>query len=76
MALPKLRRQKINVGRKAARTFRLTPGKVEAAQKVLGTPTATEAIETALDLVIFREELIRGTEAAFGIGFNESPRRR
>ena len=58
--------------RKSARTFRLTPGKVEAAQQILGVPTATEAIETALDMVIFREELIRGTKAALGMEFSES----
>ena len=63
--------------RKKTRTFRLTPGKVEAAQEILGAPTATEAIETALDMVIFREELVRGTKAAFGIEFDKSrPRRR
>jgi hypothetical protein len=61
--------------RKIARTFRLTPGKVEKAQEILGSPTATDAIETALDLVIFREELIRGTRKAFGIQFNRSTRR-
>ena len=60
---------------KKPRTFRLTPGKVEAAQQILGTQTATEAIETALDMVIFRDELIRGTRAAFGIRFNQSGRR-
>ena len=58
------------------RTFRLTPGKIEAAQKILGAPTATETIETALDMVIFREELIRGTKNAFGIEFGESRRPR
>jgi len=63
--------------RKQTRTFRLTPGKVEAAQKILGVPTATDAIETALDMVIFREELVHGTKAALGIEFSESrPRRR
>lgn len=62
--------------RKIVRNFRLTPGKIEAAQKILGAPTATEAIETALDMVIFREELIRGTKAAFGIQFIQSGRRR
>lgn len=62
--------------RKTARTFRLTPGKIEAAQQILGVPTATEAIETALDMVIFREELIRGAKAAFGIKFRETGRRR
>lgn len=63
--------------RKKTRTFRLTPGKVEAAQEILGVSTATDAIETALDMVIFREELVRGTKAAFGIEFDKSrPARR
>lgn len=72
---PKLRRVGRNT-RKTARTFRLTPGKIEAAQKILGVPTATEAIETALDLVIFREELIQGTRAGFDIQFNQPRQRR
>jgi hypothetical protein len=71
-----IRQRKTETPRKASRTFRLTEGKVEAAQKILGTSTATEAIETALDMVVFRNELIRGTKAAFGIQFRESPRRR
>ena len=56
-----------NRKRKVARTFRLTPGKVEAAQRILGVATATDAIETALDMVVFREELIAGTRAAHGL---------
>ena len=71
------RRAQPRDARKKTRTFRLTPGKVEAAQEILGAPTATDAIETALDMVIFRDELVRGTKAAFGIEFGESrPRRR
>ena len=60
--------------RKIVRTFRLTSGKIEAAQKILGAPTATDTIETALDIVIFREELMRGAKNAFGIEFNETKR--
>ena len=71
------RRAEPHDARKKTRTFRLTPGKVEAAQEILGASTATDAIETALDMVIFRDELVRGTKAAFGIEFRESrPRRR
>jgi hypothetical protein len=61
--------------RKIVRTFRLTSGKIEAAQRVLGAPTATDTIETALDMVIFREELMRGTKKALGIEFSEPKRR-
>ena len=52
--------------RKVSRTFRLTPGRLEAAQKILGTETATATIETALDMVVFRQELIDGADAMFG----------
>ena len=62
--------------RKIARTFRITPGKIEAAQGILGASTATETIETALDMVVFRQELIQGARAAFGIEFAESKRRK
>jgi hypothetical protein len=41
-------------------------GKVEAAQHILGAATATETIETALDLVVFRYELVSSTRAALG----------
>ncbi len=53
--------------RKVPRTYRLAPEKVAAAQRALGSATATEAIETALDLVLFRRELIVGTRAMLGV---------
>jgi len=53
--------------RKVPRTYRLAPGKVAAAQRALGAATATEAIETALDLVLLRRELVRGTRAMLGV---------
>jgi hypothetical protein len=52
--------------RKVPKTYRLSPSKIEAAQRILGTPTATETIETALDMVVFREELVAGTQAMLG----------
>ena len=64
------------VVRKSSRTFRITPGKIEAAQQILGASTATETIETALDMVVFRQELIQGAKAAFGIEFTGPKRRR
>lgn len=48
------------------KTYRLSPAKVAAAQRILGTPTATETIEAALDLVVFRHELVAGTRALLG----------
>ena len=53
--------------RKVPRTYRLAPEKVAAAQRILRAPTATETIEIALDLVVFRQELIKGTRAMLGI---------
>jgi len=43
-----------------------------AAQRALGTKTATETIEVAQDLVLFRRELVRGTAAMLGVEI-ESP---
>src|SRR5580704_11491917 len=37
--------------------------KLDAARRVLGVATETEAIDVALDLVAFRRELIRGIAA-------------
>jgi len=54
-------------GRKVPKTYRLTPEKVAAAQRALGSATATEAIETALELVLFRRELVVGTRAMLGV---------
>lgn len=49
------------------RTYRLTPSKLRAAKRALGVATATEAIERALELVVFRRQLVRGTRARLGI---------
>jgi hypothetical protein len=53
--------------RKVPKTYRLNPNKVAAAQRILGTPTATETIEAALDMVVFRQELLEGTRAMRGV---------
>jgi hypothetical protein len=37
--------------------------KLDAARRVLGVDTETEAIDVALDLVAFRRELVRGIAA-------------
>ena len=52
--------------RKISKTFRLTPEKLAAAQRILGVATATEAIETALDMIVFRQELVAGNRAMRG----------
>ena len=64
--MPKKTRHSREAKPKISRTFRLTPGRLEAAQKILGTDTATATIETALDMVVFRQELIEGTEEMLG----------
>jgi hypothetical protein len=51
---------------KVAMSYRLSREKIARAQRLLGTPTATATIETALDLVVFRRELADGLDAAFG----------
>jgi hypothetical protein len=58
------------IPRKVPRTFRLTPGKLEEAQKILGTDTATATIEQALDMVVFREELVQGAAAMQGVAID------
>jgi hypothetical protein len=53
-------------GTKTPKTYRLDARTIAAAQEILGAATATEAIETALDMVVFRQELIDGTRAMLG----------
>lgn len=60
-------RGKRSASTKVSRTYRLTPAKLAAAQRILGAATATETIETALDLVVFRQELVDGTRAMLGV---------
>jgi hypothetical protein len=52
---------------KVAMSYRLSPAKIARAQEILGTATATATIEEALDMVIFRRELMEGVDRAFGI---------
>ena len=51
---------------KTPKSYRLDERTIAAAQEILGAATATEAIETALDMVVFRQELIDGTRAMLG----------
>ncbi len=57
---------------KTPMNYRLSPAKIARAQAILGTPTATATIEEALDLVIFRRELMDGADHAFGIAMTEA----
>lgn len=45
------------------KNIRLQQWKIDEAREVLGTVTETETIEAALDLVVFRQELVDGIRA-------------
>lgn len=72
MAAPARRPRTQTRERRVPRTYRLPLTKLEAAQRALGAATATETIERALDMVVFQQELIRGTRAMLGVTI-ESP---
>lgn len=57
---------------KVAMSYRLSPAKIARAQHILGTATATATIEEALDLVIFRRELMAGLEDVAGLEIVEA----
>jgi hypothetical protein len=46
--------------------LRLHQSKIDEASEILGTATETETIEVALDLVVFRKELVDGVRAMRG----------
>lgn len=50
------------------KNLRLHQSKIDAARAVLGTTTETETIEAALDLIVFRDELLQGVRAMRGAG--------
>lgn len=54
---------------KRPKSYRLSEQKIAAAQEILGAPTATATIELALDMVVFRQQLIDGTAALRGMSF-------
>ena len=58
--------------KRVPRTYRLRLAKLEAAKRALGAATSTEAIEKALDLAVFRRDLIAGTRALFGLRIESS----
>jgi len=58
---------------KTPKTYRLDERTIAAAREILGAATATEAIETALDMVVFRQELVDGTRAMLGIHLRLPP---
>ena len=50
------------------KNLRLTQAKINKAKKILGTKTETETIEQALDLVVFRKEVLEGIDRIAGTG--------
>lgn len=52
---------------KVAQSYRLSRTRIARAQAILGAPTATAAIEQALDAVVLRRELMDGVRRALGI---------
>ena len=67
MPRPRQPGSRVKEARKVPKTFRLSPTKIRAAQRALGARTATEAIEAALDMVVFGEQLRAGTRAMRGV---------
>ena len=49
------------------KNLRLHQSKIDEARMILGTSTETETIEAALDLVVFRNELLQGVRAMRGV---------
>ena len=64
--MPPTRRPKSKRPKSVRKNFRLDQARLDAARKALGATTETEAIETALDLVLFRKELVDGVDALVG----------
>jgi hypothetical protein len=62
--------------KRVSRTYRLPLSKLAAAKRALGSATATDAIEQALDLAVFQRDLVEGTDAMFGIRITSPDRRR
>ena len=65
------RKKAKKVSEKVAKSYRLSPRRIAAAQKILGTPNETATIEEALDLVVFRHELVEGVKGLRGLGIAE-----
>ena len=57
---------------KVAQSYRLTRTRIGQAQSILGAPTATAAIEEALDAVVFRRELMDGVRRTYGIAIADA----
>lgn len=74
--MPRKRRKPTSPARvseaKVAKSYRLAPAKIARAQKILGARTATATIEQALDMIVFRQELMDGTRAIGGLEIDDA----
>lgn len=52
--------------RKVRKNLRLTQAKLDRARRILGAGTETDTVEQALDLVVFRQEVIAGVRRLAG----------
>jgi len=50
------------------KNYYLDEKKIKRAKTILGARTETEAIDAALDLVVFREEIVKSLEKVAGKG--------
>jgi hypothetical protein len=48
------------------RSLRLSRASLDRARKILGTKTDAETVDAALDLVVFRDEVMRGVRRIAG----------
>lgn len=53
------------------KNYYLYQSKVELAKEILGAKTETEAVDGALDVLIYGEALARGTESMAGEEYND-----
>ena len=66
MAAVTRRKHPLARSRRVPRTYRQTLSTLSAAKRALVASTTTETIERALELVVFRRELVGGTRAMLG----------
>ena len=48
------------------KNMRISQEKLDRARKILGTKTETEAVDAALDMIAFREEVLEGVRRIAG----------
>jgi hypothetical protein len=50
----------------ARRSIRVSQDSLDRARKILGTKTDAETVEAALDLIVFRDEVLKGVRRIAG----------